>query len=91
MKLLLCKKCQDVFKLTKTKRFCQCGECSGKYVNRNDVVYSGEFAVLIGFNNRELVAAVINQPKESPGKEFTAFVIPKNAKSVKKIKNHLFS
>ena len=84
MKLILCKKCSDVFKLDREWRDCKCGECSGKYLNDLDAIYSGEYAVPIGFANSTLVDAIKNQPMRGMGKEFTAFVIPTICPTMKK-------
>ena len=85
MKLLLCKKCQDVIKLTYDERTCKCGSVGGKYVDNINVEYYGDLAVLLGFNNSSLRNAVINQPDNGMGKEFIAFVMPKKIKTAKKV------
>ena len=88
MKLLLCKGCQDIVRpIIGIERFCQCGACSivGQHDNVT-VSYSGEKAVIIGFNNSSLIRAVANQPEEGMGKDFIAFVIPKKCSSVIKKK-----
>ena len=87
MKLLLCKSCQDIVRpLIGKERSCECGACT--IIGESDgitVTYSGkEKAVIFGFNNSSLVQAVRNQPNEGMGKDFIAFVIPKNCSSVKK-------
>ena len=86
MKLLLCKGCQDIVRpLIGKERSCECGACT--IVGHHDnvtVVYSGEKAVLIGFKNSSLIHAVANQPQNGMGKDFVAFVLPKNCASVKK-------
>jgi hypothetical protein len=78
MKLLLCKRCQDVFKLqVDLPRQCLCGATKGHYTDGVNAVYSGDNAVPIGFANSTFADAVNSQPKEGMGKEFKAFVIPK--------------
>lgn len=78
MKLLLCKKCQDIIRLIQDeKRVCQCGKVGGKYIDDLNAVYFGDMAVPLGFANNTLVNAVHNQPKDGMGENFTAFVIPK--------------
>ena len=78
MKLLLCKKCQDVVRLSEDeKRICECGKVGGKYIDDLNAVYFGEMAVPIGFANSSLVNAIYNQPEEGMGETFNAFVIPK--------------
>ena len=77
MKLLLCKKCQDIIRLIDVKRTCKCGKIGGRDIDDINAVYFGKMAVPIGFENGTLVKAVHNQPKNGMGKNFTAFVIPK--------------
>lgn len=87
MKLLLCTKCQDIVRpLIVEERKCFCGTCSIIGLSDNITIkYSGESAIIIGFNNSSLVNAVRNQPENGMGKDFIAFVIPKQCISVKKI------
>jgi len=78
MKLVACKECQDVFKLTYDKRRCACGKTWGYYKEDGlNAVYGGIPAVPIGFANNSLRDAVLAQPTEGWGKRFEAFVIPK--------------
>ena len=86
MKLILCRSCQDVFKLSTEKvRTCACGKCAGVYLDAVNALYSGDDAVPIGFGNTTLVYALMNQPANGVGKEFTAFVIPRQCDSMKKV------
>jgi hypothetical protein len=77
MKLLFCKQCFDVFRLTHVERKCECGSTKGRYDDDVDAVYSGEYAVPLGFINSSFRTAILNQPNDGKGSEFTAFVIPK--------------
>ena len=86
MKLVLCKKCQDVFKLpsiTGAPRFCSCGSTTGHYEDDLNAVIKGKHAVALGFANSSLRDAVLHQPDNGLGKEFTAFVIPKKCGTIK--------
>lgn len=86
MKLILCTECHDVFKLSEEEtRSCACGKASGRYLNDTDAEYSGETAMPIGFGNTSLVKAFQNQPKQGDGKRFTAFVIPENCDTMRKV------
>lgn len=85
MKLLLCKSCQDVIKLTYTSRTCECGKAGGRYLNDLDAEYFGSSAVPIGFANGSLVDAVFKQPEKGMGQTFTAFVIPKECPTFVKL------
>ncbi len=42
MKLLLCPKCSDIFKLDCEKRSCKCGEVTGQYLNKIDAITNGK-------------------------------------------------
>lgn len=80
MKLLFCKECQDVFKLTtKRVRKCACGKTRGKYEKDGlHAWYSGP-CVPLGLANSSLVSAMqkmANDPDADWGKDFKAFVVP---------------
>ncbi len=87
MKLILCKNCQDVVRLmSDEERFCKCGKCSGKYTDDLNAWYKGGDDVIpLGFANSSFISALRNQPKEGWGENFTAFVIPENCDTFKKI------
>jgi hypothetical protein len=79
VKLLLCRKYQDVFKLQYDRRECNCGETWGKYEDDGlHAIYGGKNAVPIGFANASLANAIAAQPvKSALGVRFEAFIIPK--------------
>jgi hypothetical protein len=88
MKLVVCQACNDVFKLGRNReaKYCDCGLCGGYYEEDGlNAVYWGEFAIPIGFNNRDLVEKIGNQPKKGNGLVFEAFVIPKECPTMQKI------
>lgn len=82
MKLLVCLECHDIFNLREDKtKSCSCGKSSGKY--RQDGLhadYQGP-CLPLGVNNGSLVHAMQNQPESGMGKEFNAFVIPKQCET----------
>lgn len=78
LKLLFCTKCSSVFSLDFEIRACHCGSVNGRYVDDVTAIYSGVDAVPIGFSNTSFFRAIIDQPTEGLGLEFTAFVIPKD-------------
>ncbi len=89
MKLLLCTACSDVIALRHHERYCECGKSKGRYTDELNAEYSGN-ALLLGFQNHSYIRAVVAQLKEGDhpdnhGREFTAFVIPSNAKTIKKV------
>jgi hypothetical protein len=81
MKLLFCLICRDIFNLSSAHKACQCGRVEGMYINDVDAVYSG--GVPLGIANTSFIDAVIKQPENGLGKEFTAFVIPKDCPTFK--------
>lgn len=74
MKLLMCPDCGDVFNLKHAVKTCGCGKTRGHYTDDLNAVYDG--GVPLGFANSSFLKAVLQQPDEGRGKEFTAFVIP---------------
>jgi hypothetical protein len=86
MKLIYCPLCDDVVKLDFRFRMCKCQQSGGQY--HEDGIhadYCGE-AVPIGFANSSFMAAVHDQPDRGPkGKEFVAFVIPKECDTMTRI------
>ena len=85
MKLVLCLHCHDVFKLARQDRRCDCGEAHGRYVDDVNAVYGGASAVPLGFDNDALTEAVDRQPEQGEGREFAAFVIPKDCPTMKRL------
>lgn len=86
MKLLLCRNCGDIFPLLKQHRECSCGETYGKYLDDLNAEYCGDHAVPLGFANSTFLKALREQPARGMGVEFTAFVIAKECKTMKKVK-----
>ncbi len=90
MKLLLCRLCEDVFRiLVNEERTCRCGRTKGRYEKDglNAWYEGGAHAVPLGFANDSFIRAVYQQPASgSLGKEFTAFVIQKDCPTFKERK-----
>jgi hypothetical protein len=85
MKLILCKKCHDVIKLDISPRTCKCKGCGGRYIDDLHAEYWGSDSVPLGFSNSSLVDAVSRQPESGQGCLFTAFVIPIQCDTFKKV------
>ncbi|PYF05637.1 hypothetical protein BJ095_11746 [Ureibacillus chungkukjangi] len=81
MKLLMCLECNDIFNLDMSEKSCRCGRSKGKYINHQLAEYTGKSAVPLGFSNPSIIQAIKDQPNEGMGKEFTAFIIPKNCET----------
>ncbi len=98
MKLLCCIKCNEIFNLSLHYAECKGGHCGGLYVDNLVAQYWGpkETTFVLGFANSSFVGAVRDQLNKgdlpprampgygvtSPGREFTAFVIPNSSPSV---------
>lgn len=86
MKLLYCKECDDIILLTPEIRECRCKRCAGFYRDEINAVYSGP-GVCLGFTNVSFINAVKNQPDTGMGKDFVAFVIPKEVDTIDKVED----
>ena len=86
MKLLFCKKCQDIFKLqTFEVRTCVCGKVFGKYLDELNAIYSGVPAIPLVFANSSLAGAILCRPEEGDGFPFDTFVVPRECNTFKKV------
>ena len=85
MKLIFCNNCQDLFRLFKTTKTCQCGESGGHYEDDGlHAIIHGDCKPL-GFVNSSLSDSLENQPEDGAGSTFTAFVIPKICPTIEHI------
>jgi hypothetical protein len=83
MKLIFCKECSDVVRLTTEKiKQCDCGKSSGQYTDNLYAWYKGP-CIPLGFANSSFLSALRNQPEKDWGETFTAFVIEKECKTFK--------
>jgi len=98
MKLLLCLKCSDIFSLNHTEKTCSCGETKGHYIDDLNAEIAGHCEP-IGFSNSSFITALKKQRIENnhydgnkdtccKGIEFTAFMIPSWANSVKRLSDN---
>lgn len=77
MKLIFCPICEDIVKLRKYLRKCDCGESGGYYLADGiNAELTGE-AVPLGIGNSTFITALRNRPMSGNGQRFEAFVIPK--------------
>ncbi|MDH5598970.1 MAG: hypothetical protein OEY34_07590 [Cyclobacteriaceae bacterium] len=91
MKLIQCNVCHDIFNLSYELKSCSCGESGGKYTNILYAEISGNCEI-IGFDNNKFYRAIYanNKAKEmgydlETGIRFEAFIIPENAKTIKRL------
>ncbi len=82
MKLIFCRACHDIRKLTPVLVNCSCGKSYGYYTDDLNAVIGGQ-CIPLGFVNQSFVSAIKNQPETGQGFEFTAFVIPKKCPTIK--------
>jgi len=89
MKLVYCIGCGDLLQLDVTEtKYCTCGNAGGKYHEGGlHAEYWGEWAVPVGIDSRDFHLAIDNQPEKGKGKEFIAFVIPKECPTFKKVED----
>lgn len=77
MKLVYCLECNDMVRLTKDERTCECGRSGGQYEPDGlNATFFGENSVPVGFTNSSFRAAIRNRPHSGMGYNFTAFVMP---------------
>ena len=82
MKLIMCKKCGDVYSLSKETKTCTCGSSWGEYIDGINAKYGGE-SIMLGFSNSSFTRALREcQPNNVMGTEFTAFVIPESSPTI---------
>lgn len=85
MKLLYCSTCGDIVVLRKYPRNCECNKISG-YFEENGLTAVITGGIPLGFVNYSFVTALMCRPDSGKGKEFKAFVIPKNCITIKEKK-----
>lgn len=96
MKLLFCKSCQDIIKLTYTVRACNCGKTQGIYLPDGlHARYTGKYAIPIGIANNQFGDAIRNQPLGDKdnfiwGERFESWIIPKKCSTMIKISKKEF-
>lgn len=83
MKLIFCKKCQDIIRLFEETRKCRCGKSGGRYIDEKNAEYWGINAVPIGINNKDFALAIkhVDKINGDRGHIFDAFVIKKDCKT----------
>lgn len=94
MKLILCRSCQDVYKLIRDEqRQCKCGKTAGYYLDNGiqAVISDTPETIPLGFANSELKNAINQNDSQGPkadgtGHRFAAFIIPANAANIIKAK-----
>lgn len=81
MKLLYCPRCHDIQAFCYQDRVCLCGASSGRLLDPLKAVVRG-VGVVLGINNHSFLVAVAAQPEFGRGRNFEAFVLPRECPSV---------
>lgn len=85
MKLIFCRACEDIIRLTRETRRCECARAGGYYGDNGvDATYWGT-AVPLGFKNSDFQRAMLDQPERGMGERFEAFVIPKDCPTMRQL------
>ena len=82
MKLIFCKDCQDVIKIDRDMRTCKCGKAKAYLTDHINAIVN-DHAIVLGFSNPSLANAFKIKPTIHFGSRFEAFIISKEAKSIK--------
>lgn len=72
MKLLYCRDCTDIVKLTDKPRSCECGHSTGRYVTNGVVVLQGP-SLSVAMNNFTFDSARETRVKTGTGTAFDAW------------------
>jgi len=83
MKLIYCTHCKSVINLNKRRKICPCKRSSGKMLDDLICEISG-FAIVLQFGSTRFKEAIENQAEKGLGRNFDAYVLPRNTPSVKK-------
>jgi hypothetical protein len=82
MKLIYCTVCEDIVKLRDYERKCACRSSWGYYHPDEKNATIGGFSVPLGISNLGFKLALADMPEGDIGKQFEAFIIPKECKTV---------
>ena len=84
MKLLYCPHCQDIVRLKKMPKICDCGKVGGRYLEDGIVFeYYGQDAIPLFIANSSIVTAINRRSDSAPGSRFTACVIPRDCDTIR--------
>jgi len=88
MKLIYCPECKDIIKLNYGLHECICKASWSHYLEDGlNAVYGG-LAIPLGIHNNTFIQAIENQPDMGLGRNFIAFVIPKQCDTFKQACKH---
>ena len=74
MKLIYCSNCKDIYNLNYKMKSCSCGKTKGIYVDRDNVLYGGDFATCLGLDNNGIAVALENQRLDGYAVRFDSYV-----------------
>jgi DNA-directed RNA polymerase subunit RPC12/RpoP len=82
----MCANCQDIVSLIKKPRFCDCGKCGGRYIDKLNAEVWGDDLIIIGFDNRSFVNAIFLAQNYNKYENFRTFLIsPTTTRTIKKV------
>ncbi len=85
MKLIFCKKCTELFSLSRDFKRCKCGHSGGRYFNDRNAEITGE-CVSIEINNLSFVDAIKSDDRnKDKGTRFDAFIISDDCETINRI------
>lgn len=90
MKLLNCLLCDDIIKITKDRRYCQCRESSAKKITEHKIEYDG-ISRILGVSDsyyrrtKRTVDAEGGHYQGDPSIHCKMFVIPEDSAKIKKV------
>lgn len=87
MKLIYCNKCGDIYNLDYTIKSCSCGATKGVYIDRENILYGGDSATILGIDNNALKVAVENQRLEGYAVRFDSYTCSVFCHSTIKVDN----
>lgn len=82
MKFIFCPHCEDIVRLKRETRYCQCRSSWGRYTDDANAIINN-VAIPLGLANSTLVKALKERPKSGLGSRFTAFVIPEECPTIR--------
>lgn len=86
MKLIFCPTCQDIFKLQKYPKTCECRKSWGKYEDDGLHAIVGGLSIPLGISNSSFnftLRRMTDLDESNLGLEFTAFLFRKNTPNIK--------
>ena len=85
MKLIYCRACQDIMKLTMETRYCACGRSWGKYLKGGSRALISSTSVPLAIENIPFDVALQKRDETGESQPFKADVIHKNPRRITEV------